>query len=287
MLGTAPGVYSCGELDRLWLVLDLPDRRCSCGKHPRACEFWVAVMEKGFGKVSTELAAHFEALHSRLAPIRRIYRFLPSAKSAEFLRDLREYQDMIGRLYSALFSLSGARTLIDSSKGAGYGWCVTSLPEVSMRCLHMVRDSRAVAFSWTRTQVSSVPVSMKERRPAMRSAVLWSAENAAAETLRFRARRYVRQRYEDFARTPQQALDSISTRLALPPISLSKAGAAHLDTGHMVTGNPLIYQAGEVTIHEDKEWATAIHPNDARTVTAITWPLLLRYGYSLAQPSRD
>lgn len=156
-----------------------------------------------------------------------------------------------------------------------------------MRCLHMVRDSRAVAFSWTRTQVSSVPVSMKERRPAMRSAVLWSAENAAAETLRFRARRYVRQRYEDFARTPQQALDSISTRLALPPISLSKAGAAHLDTGHMVTGNPLIYQAGEVTIHEDKEWATAIHPNDARTVTAITWPLLLRYGYSLAQPSRD
>ena len=48
---------------------------------------------------------------------------------------------------------------------------------------------------------------------------------------------------------------------------------------HTVSGNPLRFQAGTFEIRPDEEWRTALPAGKRRLVTALTWPLLKRYGY--------
>jgi hypothetical protein len=50
---------------------------------------------------------------------------------------------------------------------------------------------------------------------------------------------------------------------------------------HTVAGNPVRLTQGEIRIRPDLEWRTGLRPSARRTVTALTWPLLLRYGFPL------
>ena len=52
---------------------------------------------------------------------------------------------------------------------------------------------------------------------------------------------------------------------------------ARVDEPHRL-GNPLRFEHGPLTIRPDDEWLTSIDPGDSRLVTALTWPLLMRYG---------
>jgi hypothetical protein len=48
---------------------------------------------------------------------------------------------------------------------------------------------------------------------------------------------------------------------------------------HSVSGNPDRLATGPVELRPDAEWETAMRPADRRLMTALSWPLLLRYGY--------
>ena len=48
---------------------------------------------------------------------------------------------------------------------------------------------------------------------------------------------------------------------------------------HSISGNPDRLRTGPVEIRLDDEWRTGMSRADHRFVTALTWPLLLRYGY--------
>ena len=65
---------------------------------------------------------------------------------------------------------------------------------------------------------------------------------------------------------------------------LERFGAASIAIGvqHSVAGNPVRMRDGGVTLRADEEWRSAMTLGDRRTVAAVTWPLLLRYGYPLA-----
>lgn len=52
-----------------------------------------------------------------------------------------------------------------------------------------------------------------------------------------------------------------------------------LETNHTVEGNPMRFQQGTVELHLDEEWKKGMKRTDRRISTALTWPLLLRYGY--------
>ncbi|HEY7466153.1 MAG TPA: sulfotransferase, partial [Dehalococcoidia bacterium] len=108
LLGSTPGAYSGGELDRVWGVLDQPERLCSCGRHPRACDFWTAVLEQAFGAVTPAMAGYVAALHDRVTPIRDVYRFWLPLQPGGRQRDLAEYVDALTQLYRALATVSRA-----------------------------------------------------------------------------------------------------------------------------------------------------------------------------------
>jgi hypothetical protein len=54
---------------------------------------------------------------------------------------------------------------------------------------------------------------------------------------------------------------------------------ADLGVAHTASGNPMRFTTGPVPIRLDDKWRSAMLPSNRRTVTALTFPLLQRYGY--------
>lgn len=75
---------------------------------------------------------------------------------------------------------------------------------------------------------------------------------------------------------------SALSRVGLPA-ELGFLGSGPLDPArnHTVAGNPLRFERGAITVRPDVEWRAGLAPGARRLVTALTWPLLLRYGFPL------
>jgi hypothetical protein len=65
-----------------------------------------------------------------------------------------------------------------------------------------------------------------------------------------------------------------------------RQGAVVLERDHSVDGNPMRFDVGAVAIRPDGRWRTDLNPRTRRAVTALTAPLLFRYGYLRAKGSR-
>jgi hypothetical protein len=153
--------------------------------------------------------------------------------------------------------------------------------------LHLVRDSRAVAYSWTRSRAmddTASPEYMPTFGPAW-SSLTWVSNNLAVDVVRGRGltRRVVR--YERLVTTPAGELgralgDALpaSARAALE--SGGDAGEFTAGVQHTVAGNPVRMQSGPLRLRMDDAWRRAMPARDRRLVTLLTFPLLARYGYA-------
>ena len=125
-------------------------------------------------------------------------------------RELAEYTSYYARLYAAIAEVSGAELVIDSSKHPSLAHCLRWQDGVDLRVLHLVRDSRAVAYSWGR-QVRRPDTDresyMTRYSPAV-AAAQWNGQNAAFHLLR--GVPVLRMRYEDFVAAPEAAVRRIA-----------------------------------------------------------------------------
>ena len=64
--------------------------------------------------------------------------------------DLERYTDVLSRLYRGIGEVAGARVVIDASKHASTAFLLRRVPGIDLRVVHLVRDSRGVAYSWTK-----------------------------------------------------------------------------------------------------------------------------------------
>ncbi len=65
---------------------------------------------------------------------------------------LSGHAGVLSRVYQSLAKLTGARVIVDSSKRPAIGTLLRALPGVSHYVVHLVRDPRAVAYSYKRTR---------------------------------------------------------------------------------------------------------------------------------------
>ena len=144
------------------------------------------------------------------------------------------YEDALSRLYRAIREVAGKSVVVDSSRELSQALVLARIPSIDLRVLHLVRDSRAVAFSNSRrkpqfrddngsqhrkpvlTSSASSKLAFDEdgiqrilpRRGAVESALIWTWRNAWASAIpRLRRRRkipYARLRYEDLVRDPRE-----------------------------------------------------------------------------------
>ena len=278
LLGEKDGCFTVGELRYVWSRGYAENWLCGCGAPFRDCPFWRDVFTEAYGGFERVPVDEVAALHRSVAEIAHLPELLSPVKRPSFSRRVSTYVGHLDRLCSAIRSVSGADTIVDSSKLPSYCYLLSLLPGSTSRVLHLVRDSRAVAFSHMRKKrrpdVTWQEEYMVRFSPA-KSAFDWAALNVSMEILRKRVPASELLRYEDFVAAADDNLARISSTLAQGPARIKET----LTTNHTVSGNPIRMTDGKLTIREDTEWKERLERRDRRIVTGLTWPLLRRYGY--------
>jgi hypothetical protein len=267
------------------------DERCGCGEPFHDCPFWSEVGRRAFGGWDRVDTAHLVDLRWQVDRNRHIPRLLLPLRG-RYGRAVREYRGYLDRLYRAAQEVSGAEVLVDSSKNPSYAYLLRRCG-IRLRAVHLVRDARGVTYSWTkqvrRPEISEASVFMPTYRPS-RSGLLWDAHNVLMTVFGWTGRGMVRLRYEDFSRDPDVVLAAVLEHAGLagaPRTELSRHRTATLGEDHTVAGNPMRFTRGDVTLRADDAWVAQLSPGARRAVLAVTWPLLLWYGYPLRRTRRS
>jgi hypothetical protein len=176
--------------------------------------------------------------------------------------------------------------VIDSSKSATFAVILHRVPGIDPVVLHLIRDSRAVAYSWSRRrpmpEVVEGEAYMATYGPA-RAAIDWARSNVAIEAAHMAGIASTRLRYEALARAAPQELARVRSALGLTAAQAAVLAAPVVDVGvqHTVAGNPARFSGDHVRLRPDEEWKSAMTSHDRRMVAGLTWPLLTAYGYRL------
>jgi len=286
-LGEVPEIVSTGEVRELWDRGLRENRPCGCDEPFRSCPFWTLVGKSAFGgwdeiDLDDVLRLRFGLDRPWMVPA------LASRRRGGSLdRRTARYRSLLSALYRGIFEVSGADVIVDSSKMPSHGFIVRGIPEVDLRTVHLVRDSRGVAWSWQRRVEKKVtegaPALLPRFGPVAASA-RWLAYNAQASSLG-RGIPSMRLRYEDLVREPRASIARILRLAGIEPTgeALAFVGERELTLGvsHTADGNPMRFALGPVPLRADEEWRTAMPSSQRRLVTAVTAPGLARYGYSL------
>jgi Sulfotransferase domain len=246
------------------------------------------VGKTAFGGWHTVDVDEVTALKRRVDRTRFVPRLALPTRWTRRRADLARYAEMYRKVYAAVAEVSGAPVVIDSSKHASLAFALGHHPDLDMRVLHLVRDGRGVAYSWskhvTRPEVTEGDPLMP-RYSTTKSATLWTAQNGLFHLLSTDRTPVLRMRYEELVADPRAGLARIREFLDLPPDPFpflrqeDGATVAQFGTTHSVAGNPMRFQTGPVALQRDNAWRTAMPAGRRRVVTALTWPGRLRYGY--------
>jgi hypothetical protein len=284
LLDEIPGFVSVGETRDIWQRGCLDDRLCGCGRVFSACEFWVAVGEHAFGGWGDVDAR--EMLELRTATDRPWSGVLTGHPDLVpgYRAKLDRYVDHLDRLFRAFRAVSGAEVVVEVSKHPSFGWLLASIPDVDLRVVHLVRDSRGVVHSWEKQVDMADGGTPMQRYGAMSAALRYSMYNTQAQRLSARHPSCFL-RYEDLVADPRRHVLAIA-RLAgveLDDRALDFIGrdGVVLGPNHTVAGNPMRLRTGPVVLSVDDEWARAMPRAKRNAVVALTAPLLARYRYPL------
>ena len=287
VLGELPGVCALGEVVHLWRRDVLDDERCGCGARFSGCEFWQKVGAEAFGGWTADRAHRVLALRAAVERTRHLPELAAPRLRTVRARLVTEYTEAYRRVYAAAAAVSGARLVIDSSKHASLAFCLRWCAEIDLRVVHVVRDSRGVAYSWTRTRSRPETDGQDDmtRYPPATSALLWNTFNAAFGVLERLGTPVHRLRYEQFLADPRTAVAAIRRFAELPaePATLGflGTGTATLGRCHSAAGNPMRFTTGAIELRRDDAWHRELSTNQRRLVGALTAPLLGAYGYPL------
>lgn len=279
-IGEMHGFFSVGELQSLWRESLLDGRLCGCGEPVAECRLWSEILG---GRDCEQLGMTPEEM---VALQTERLNFPPQGRrlwtAGGTVDGWRVYAEVLGTLYRRIAEVTGANVVVDSSKLPSAERAFRRLDDLDVYYVHLVRDPRAVAFSWMRKKTASdrtTPTEM-QRISAARAAATWTARQLAAERVCARARgRSLRLLYEDFVADPQRSLEPIAALVDEPVgIDFIEGRTAHLSPNHTVSGNPIRLRSGPLELKEDAEWKERMAPSSRRAVTAMCWPLLRRYG---------
>ncbi|MDQ0367043.1 sulfotransferase family protein [Catenuloplanes indicus] len=289
LLGELPGVCALGEVVHLWQRDVRDDERCGCGARFSECAFWRAIGEAAFNgwqnvDVDRIIALRATVERTRFIP-RLAARTLPRALHDAVL----EYAAFYTSVYEAAALTAGAEVVVDSSKHSALAHCLRWSPALDLRVVHVVRDPRGVAYSWTKSVARPETDGTEEmtRYSAGRSALLWTGHNAAFGLLARRGVPTIRLRYEQLLADPRGELARIAAHAGLPlranDLAFVDRSAAELRTGHSAAGNPMRFTTGRVELRRDDAWRDALPPRQRALVGAVCAPMLHAYGYATPQ----
>ncbi|GMT42524.1 MAG: sulfotransferase family protein [bacterium] len=283
LLGQVDGFFSAGEI-RLGGRRLAEDSYCGCGGRLTECDVWRGVLKKAFGNANRAAAGEMLHLVDMGARPHQIPQMLMSNNESLKNSRMGKCVEVIEKLYGAIADATGCEVIVDSSKYPPYAYLLGRVPMIDLYVVHLIRDSRAVAYSWIRQKQKNItqsndPLYRRSVNP-VQSSIKWSLVNLSAELLLGR-RRYMRIRYEDIMVNPWKTMRRILDLVGKTPPAYEPlpGNRINLVTTHTISGNPKRFQTGTVELRLDDEFKSKMRPSSSRLVTALTWPLLYRYGY--------
>lgn len=292
-LGAAPGWTNIGELVDLARSVARDDELCGCGLRFSRCPLWTRVGELAFGGWDTRKLDQLSSLQRSAARQRHLPALLASRRPPS--ASLAQLRASYACIYRAVAEVTGSVVVVDASKGPALGAALSGSPDLDVRMLNVVRDPRAVAWSWTRRAErphSTAGVQEMWRIPVHRAAAQWSVLQLEVEAVRLSGGvAAARLRYEDFVADPVGSLERSTGTLGLPlaraDLPVVDGGQVVLDRSHGLSGNPGRFRSGEVALRADDGWRNDMPADSRALVTMLTLPLLRAYGYPLGtRPAR-
>lgn len=277
-----------GELTYLWRWAFDQNLLCGCGQPFGSCSFWQHTLADAFDSGKGLDSGSQDELLQNVIRIRRLPQLIwPWSQSKNFQRDSDELADHLDRLYTSIAAQANAKVIVDSSKIATRGIFLEKKLSIPTVHVHLVRDPRAVAFSWRRKKVhvqrQGKDQSTMPQYSTFKSGGQWLYRNISSDIERLISENAILLRYEDVVRAPEQHLALILERLGYhDPIdtarsALVKAGNK-VTTNHSIGGNPSKYRTS-IKIEDDAAWKSALDKKTRLLTEVMTWPMMLKYGY--------
>jgi hypothetical protein len=292
LIGRMPEFVAVGEIGYVWDKALLENVECGCGRPFRDCPFWTKVGQEAFG--GWDRVDPQEALRLRGAvklkgrplahPLSLPFVLKPSLWP-RYREDHARYSELMRRLYEAISTVSANAIIVDSMKRPSHVYMMRGMPGVDLRVVHLVRDSRGVAYSnlkWVQRQ-DATKANFRTRRPPWKAAGRWLWINLAFHALARLGVSSIRVRYERFVGEPKRELERIARFAgsdARPDdLAFIEGNEADLAADHLMAGNRMRLESGVLRLKVDQGWRTGLTRSERRVVSAVTWPLLRRYGY--------
>ncbi|MGI9603600.1 MAG: sulfotransferase, partial [Acidimicrobiales bacterium] len=149
LLGQHQDVVAVGELVHLFERGLVENNLCGCGRRFADCPFWSAVGTH-IGGGWDEAAGHeYIELKQQVDRNRYSLSLLSPMHLPRFRRALTRYGGRYETLIDTIGAEAGTPVVVDSTKQISTALLLRRL-RVDLRIVHLVRDSRGVAFSWTK-----------------------------------------------------------------------------------------------------------------------------------------
>jgi hypothetical protein len=286
LLGQLPDVVSLGEVCNLWGTGLRNGDLCTCGDLIASCVFWKEIGDRAFGGWDAVDLQEMRRLRGSIDRIRFLPALLQGKRSGAVQTTAAAYASYYTKIYTAALEVGGAQVVVDSSKRAPLACCLGMYADVDLKLVHIVRDSRGVAYSCTKNvlRVDSVRGATLGTASPADTSLNWIVQNLALEIL---SRKGVSTRMLTYERLIEDPVGVLREVISFAGLSVDESAMrflsddhAVLDAGHSIGGNPMRAQTGRVSLRLDDAWRTHLPRTDRLLVSALTFPLLRRYSRS-------
>lgn len=285
LLGSLDNACLVGELRHAWQAFK-NNRTCACGVEVQECPLWIDVSRSAFG----DRHKLFEGAADRMLTLQhqisrwRLWRasFLKHSKK-RLTKAEKEYIENWSRLYLAIQEVSGKDFIIDTSKSFSHFSNLLQANDFTIHVVHLVRDSRAVAYSWQRKKENPFWMGQQRYMPRLslaQSSIRWLTVNLNFDLFRERTETYQLIRYEDVMDNPQQDLSKIIDRLCMEEkLNFLNKREFTKPVMHSVSGNAIRFDISNITLKPDEAWKHNLSSLKKTFTTLLTLPLLWKYNY--------
>lgn len=203
LLLSQPGsVFNLGQTRDLWAAY-LEGEVCTCGATMPDCPIW--------GRVNNRLRDR-QLTDGDLDAKRLVQRYLRDARAITNLQDKAEltalaekhsrFLSLLQVLVEEVQQATGARTFIETSKVPEFSVAYGLIPTIRTRVVNLIRDPRAVAFSWYRRYGDVERVRRLCAEWRRRQEILTAWRDRLGQD-------YKEIRFEDFVRSPRATVDKL------------------------------------------------------------------------------
>ena len=271
LLGDTSDAVNLGELRYLW-TRGLDGTQCGCGVPVIDCRYWTQVLDRsGWSLTDHEEIRQFDSRVGATAIFRQLAAIL-TGRTDEYRERYAADVDEVRKIISST-AHRPETLIIDSSKSIPFLINILGDDSFDVEVLHLTRDPRAVAYSWSRlTDTLDADGVMFPRFGPLRSSLYWTIFNLVP--LFLRSVPYDRLAYEDFVEDPKATVESLCERyqIRFPEAQWLDERTAQVSVQHTISGNPSRFKTGPTVVKPDKRWTTKMAGRNRFLVALCTAP---------------